>query len=112
MSEQNYEEYWSLTNAFTDYNGDKFLSTLKICVDFIDEFKNEKYSPEKYTRLQLRIQEVIGIELISVRKAINQLVKMGFINSFLLSYQKDSIDYLSAIKETYITNCHINKVTG
>ena len=80
MSEQNYEEYWSLTNAFTDYNGDKFLTTLKICIDFIDEFKREAYSPEKYTRLQLRIQEAIGIELISIRKAINQLVKMGFIN--------------------------------
>lgn len=96
MNEQNYEDYWSLTNAFTDYNGDKFLATLKICVDFIDEFKDEAYSPEKYTRLQLRIQEVIGIELISIRKAINQLVKMGFINSFLLSYQKESIEYLNA----------------
>lgn len=96
MNEQNYEEYWSLTNAFTDYNGDKFLTTLKICIDFIDEFKREAYSPEKYTRLQLRIQEAIGIELISIRKAINQLVKMGFINSFLASYQKESIEYLSA----------------
>jgi putative restriction endonuclease len=96
MNEQNYEEYWSLTNAFTDYNGDKFLATLKICIDFIDEFKSEMYSPEKYTRLQLRIQEVIGIELISIRKAINQLVKMGFINSFLASYQKESIEYLNA----------------
>lgn len=96
MNEQNYEEYWSLTNAFTDYNGDKFLSTLKICIDFIDEFKSEVYSPEKYTRLQLRIQEVIGIELISIRKAINQLVKMGFINSFLASYQKESIEYINA----------------
>ena len=96
MNEQNYEEYWSLTNAFTDYNGDKFLATLKICIDFIDEFKSEAYSPEKYTRLQLRIQEVIGIKLISIRKAINQLVKMGFINSFLASYQKESIEYLNA----------------
>lgn len=96
MNEQNYEEYWSLTNAFTDYNGDKFLTTLKICIDFIDEFKNEVYNPEKYTRLQLRIQEAIGIELISIRKAINQLVKMGFINSFLASYQKETKEYLNA----------------
>lgn len=96
MNEQNYEEYWSLTNAFTDYNGDKFLSTLKICIDFIDEFKTEEYSPEKYTRLQLRIKSVIHIELISIRKAINQLVKMGFINSFLISYQKESLEYYQA----------------
>ena len=96
MSEQNYEDYWSLTNAFTDYNGEKFLSTLRICVDFINEFNNEEYSSDKYSRLQLRIQETIEIELISIRKAINQLVKMGFINSFLLSYQKESIEYLEA----------------
>jgi putative restriction endonuclease len=96
MSEQNYEEYWSLTNAFTDYNGDKFLSTLEICIDFIDEFKDDIYTPEKYTSLQVRIQASLGIELISVRKAINQLVKMGFINSFLASYQNESRQYLLA----------------
>ena len=96
MSEQNYEEYWSITNAFTDYNGDGFLSTLRISVEFIDEFKSEEYSSEKYTRLQLRIQNIIGIDLISIRKAINQLVKMGFINSFLASYQKESLEYLNA----------------
>lgn len=96
MNEQNYEEYWSLTNAFTDYNGDKFLTTLKICINFIDEFKYEVYNPEKYNRLQLRIQEILGIDLISIRKAINQLVKMGFINSFLVSYQREAIEYLNA----------------
>lgn len=96
MSVQNYEEYWSITNAFTDYNGKGFLSTLRISVEFIEEFKQEEYSSEKYTRLQLRIQDIMRIDLISIRKAINQLVKMGFINSFLVSYQKDSIEYLSA----------------
>ncbi len=93
---QNYEEYWSLTNAFTDYNGEKFLSVLKICVDFIDEYKNESYSADKYNRLQIKIEEAIKIDLISIRKAINQLVKMGFINSFLGSYQKETIEYLAA----------------
>ena len=28
MPQQNYEEYWKLTNAFTNYNGKKFLDTL------------------------------------------------------------------------------------
>lgn len=93
---QSYEKYWKITFSFTDYNGVKFLSTLKICVDFIDEFINEVYSPEKYTRLQLRIQAAGGGSLISVRKSINQLVKMGFINSFLISYQKETIEYLNA----------------
>lgn len=96
MSEQNYEDYWSLTNAFTNYNGDKFLSTLKICIDFIDFYKQEEYSEIKYDRLQNQIQNYLGINLISVRKAINQLVKMGFINSFLTSYQKECVEYLNA----------------
>ena len=96
MNEQNYEEYWSLTNAFTNYNGDKFLTTLKICIDFIDKYKQEEYTEVKYDRLQNQIQNYLGINLISVRKAINQLVKMGFINSFLISYQKESIEYLNA----------------
>ncbi|MHB8402476.1 MAG: hypothetical protein ACYDCN_10730 [Bacteroidia bacterium] len=96
MPQQNYENYWSLTNAFTDYNGDGFRDTLKICIEFIDEFKKEKYSEDKYSRLQNRIVKKLKINLISVRKAINQLVKMGFINSFLVSYNIDSLEYLKA----------------
>jgi len=96
MPEQNYENYWSLTNAFTDYNGNGFTNTLKICVEFISEFKNEKYTDEKYSKLQKRIENELNINLISIRKAINQLVKMGFINSFLISYNPDALDYLNA----------------
>lgn len=96
MSQQNYEKYWKLTNAFTDYNGNHFLDTLKICVEFIDEFKTEKYSNIKYERLQNRIEQKLKINLISVRKAVNQLVKMGFVNSFLESYNTDTIEYLKA----------------
>jgi putative restriction endonuclease len=103
MSEQNYEEYWSLTNAYTNYNGNKFLKTLEICIQFIDEYIDEAYSPEKYSRLQHQVLEAVpknaaNIEdqLFSTRKAINLLVKLGFINSFLASYQKESIEYLNA----------------
>ena len=44
MPQQNYENYWKLTNAFTDYNGEGFRNTLKICVEFIAEFKKEQDS--------------------------------------------------------------------
>ena len=43
MTTQNYEEYWKLTNAFTDYNGKKFLDTLAVCIEFIDNYKAEEY---------------------------------------------------------------------
>ncbi len=96
MPQQNYENYWKLTNAFTNYNGDKFITTLTICIDFIDEFKDEEYSEEKYTRLQRRIENSLSKNLISIRKAINQLVKMGFVNSYLISYHSLSKNYIQA----------------
>lgn len=96
MPQQNYEEYWKLTNAFTDYNGRKFLDTLEVCVNFIGKFAKEEYSEAKYLRLQLAIEEVNPINLISIRKSINQLVKLGFINPFLLSYHPQVHDYINA----------------
>lgn len=96
MNFQNYEEYWKITNAFTDYNGNKFIDTLKVCVNFIDTYKDEPYSSEKYNRLQLEVKSVNPIDLISIRKSINQLIKMGFINSFLVSYHDQSIEYINA----------------
>lgn len=96
MALQNYEDYWKLTNAFTNYNGEKFLKTLNICIDFIDTYSTEKYSEEKYSRLQNKLENALGINLISVRKAINQLIKMGFINPFLVSYHSSSKEYCKA----------------
>lgn len=96
MSQQNYEEYWKLTNAFTNYNGSKFLETLAACISFIDEFQEEPYSDEKYSRLQDKVRDVNPINLISIRKSINQLVKMGFINTYLVSYHFLAKEYLEA----------------
>lgn len=95
MSEQNYEKYWSVTNAFTDYNSKKFLLTLRITLEFMQEFEKEPYSQEKYEKLQQRVN-FDNINEISVRKRINQLVKFGFINPRLLSFNPDSLLYLEA----------------
>lgn len=96
MSYQFYEAYWKLTNAFTDYNGRQFLDTLAVCVKFIDDNQTEEYSEEKYSRLQDKIYKVNQINHISIRKSINQLVKMGFVNSFLISYHPQATEYLKA----------------
>ena len=95
MSEQSYEKYWSLTNAFTNYNSEKFLQTLEISLDFIQEFEGEAYSQEKYERLQKRVN-FDNLNDISVRKRINQLVKLGFINPGLHSFNPDSLLYIQA----------------
>lgn len=96
MSQQKYENYWKFTNAFTNYNGNKFLDTLTVCVNFIDDNITEEYSENKYSRLQLQVKNVNPINLISIRKSINQLVKMGFINSFLVSYHPLVKEYLKS----------------
>lgn len=96
MQQKNYEDYWKLTNAFTDYNGRKFLDTLTVCINFIDESEHEPYSDDKYARLQMEVKNVNSIDKISTRKSINQLVKMGFINSFLLSYHPQAKEYIEA----------------
>jgi len=95
MSEQNYEEYWSLTNAFTDYNSEKFLKTLSICVSFIQRFEQEEYSQDKYERLQKEVN-FDSINDISVRKRINQLVKLGFISPYISSCNPDALLYTQA----------------
>ncbi|MES2418024.1 MAG: HNH endonuclease [Bacteroidota bacterium] len=90
------DEYWAFTNALTDYNGRQFISCLEISINFIEMYSEEPYSEEKYSRLQLLIKDEYNINLISIRKLINQLVKMGFINPFLISYNIDSIEYINA----------------
>ncbi len=103
MSSQTYEDYWVLTLEYTDFNNEKFLKTLKICVNFIDKNANIPYSAEKYKVLQEEVlAEVpksssdIKNQLASTRKAINQLVKLGFINTYLNSYNPETLEYLKA----------------
>jgi putative restriction endonuclease len=96
MPKQNYEDYWRLTNALTDYNGRKFLDTLAVCINFIDAYQEEEYSKEKYQRLQAEVYKVNPINFISIRKSINQLVKMGFVNSFLVSFHPNAKEYVES----------------
>lgn len=93
---QIYEDYRKLTNAFTDYNWRSFLNTLKVCVEFIEQQQNIPYSDEKYRELQQKINDIEPKNMISIRKSINQLVKMGFLEPFLTWVHNDSLEYLSA----------------
>ena len=94
---QVYEKYWNYTAAFTDFNGEKFLNTLKACLDYIDAHMVQEYSSEKYTSLQEYLNEVEYCEdLASQRKRINQLVKLGFIKPYLVGYPSESREYVNA----------------
>jgi len=101
MPQQNYENYWKVTLAYTNFNGNKFRETLQICVDFIDEFHPITYDEKTtYKELESRIQTAIpklGKDPdASNRKAINQMVKLGFIEPFLTGYHKNTKEFLEA----------------
>ncbi len=93
---QIYEQYWSYTAAFTDLFGNKAVSTLRICVEFLDIHKNDLYTKELYEQLQEEIQDVLYIDLISIRKAVNQFVKLGFLKPLLAGYPPETKEFLSA----------------
>lgn len=93
---QLYEQYWSYTAAFTDLFGTKAVTTLKICVDFLDIHSNEIYTKELYEDLQYEVKSVLNIDLISIRKAINQFVKLGFLKPYLGGFPIETIEFLNA----------------
>jgi len=101
--DQNYEDYWNYTAAFTDFNGPKFLATLKCAYNFIKDHIDEPYSAEKYEALQLELQNKVPCNaeklvnaLPSQRKRINQLVKLGFIRPYLNGYAPEVEEFLEA----------------
>ena len=85
IENQKYEKYWSLTLEYTNFLDNKFNLTLKTIVDYID--KNPKITSVEYNRLQEILNELTPKEdMASIRKAINQFLKLGFINNKMESY--------------------------
>lgn len=95
MIPQNYEEYWPITLAFTDIDSEDYKGTLQLIVNFIDDNK-EEYTQEKYDKLQKIVAENFPKNPISIRKSINQFIKLGFINFQLHSYHQNTKDFLEA----------------
>jgi len=119
MSEQNYEEYWKLTVEYTDINEDKFIETLRIIVNFIDANLGIDYSPKLYKELQLEVyNKYPKVDYGSIRKSINQFVKLGFIDFQLKSYHINTKEFLDAktdrkrkaiFSKIFYTNSSFNK---
>ncbi len=97
MRQQNYENYWKLTVEYTDINGDKFIGTLKLIVDFIDQNDMSVYKTENFEKLQNIVNDKFPkVDMGSVRKSINQFVKLGFISYQLKSYSDSTKEFLEA----------------
>ena len=96
---ENYEEYWKVTLEYSDVNDWRFLGTLRIIKEFIDENVDAlqgEYSTALYSELQRRVNEFNPKMETSVRKSINQFVKLGFVNPFGRGYHKNLDDFLNA----------------
>lgn len=89
---QVYEQYWSYTAAKTDLNGAPFLGALQACIDYFDE----QHDPLDYEELQEKLVRIMGITAPSVRKMINQLVKLGFLIPNMGGYREEAKEYLKA----------------
>src|SRR5699024_12130536 len=89
IKKQNYEEYWRLTVEYSDINGSRFINTLKLIVNFID--KNPSLKTEYDSNLYKELQEIINEiykkrDFGSIRKSINQMVKLGLVYQGLRGY--------------------------
>lgn len=95
---QVYEDYWSITFAYTNIYGEKFHTSLKLILDFIDQnnITLDNYNDDLYNQLQQRLNSVYKMNEISIRKIINQYVKLGFVNYKLAGYHPDARKFLAS----------------
>jgi len=94
---QSYEDYWKITLEYSDINGEKFRGTLRIIIDFINKNKKQSYSDKLFKELQEEVySKYPKADYASVRKSINQFVKLGFIDFNLKSYHEDAPSFLDA----------------
>lgn len=81
--EQQYDSYWKLTVEYSDIHGILFTNVLNIIVKFIDEHNLEKR--DCTIELNKKLQNIVykinpKKDMGSVRKSINQFIKLGFVN--------------------------------
>ena len=96
MTDQIHDDYWNFTLAYTDYNSDKFIGLLRAVVNYIDRADGNISLTDRYNELQKELQQILDLNEASIRKAINQLVKMGFVDTGLGSYHQDAKSYINA----------------
>lgn len=93
IDNQQYDNYWKLTVEYTDIYDMRFNNTLKIIILFIDEnhLDTTDISSEELSKLYKELQNKIYSvypkrDKASVRKSINQFIKLGFVKPFLKGY--------------------------
>ena len=102
IKNQQYDSYWKLTVEYTDIYDRRFNNTLKAIVKFIDDkdLIHKGYRKEYYKELQKQIYDMFPKRnFASVRKSINQFVKLGFIKPFFKGYHSLTKKFLNSTKK-------------
>lgn len=117
VKNQQYEKYWSITLAFTDFFGDngQFRKVLKMIIDHIDYYKldekkvsdlvvnvnsKRKILNESVTHsheLQEKVSDVFVNDdktNATTRKKLNTFIKLGFIKPFYNGYNDGVKEFL------------------
>ena len=91
------ETYWKLTLEYSNIHSKKFRGTLALIVHFIDEHNMQSYSSVLFKKLQHVVNyNYPKADMGSVRKSINQFIKLGFIGYELKSYHESTKAFLEA----------------
>ena len=90
-SKKSYEYYWKLTLEYSDIHSEQYNDTLKMIIKFIDERNGRQLEPGDYTNLQEEINLIFNkADMASIRKSINQFVKLGFVKPYLIGYHSSA----------------------
>lgn len=100
--EQQYDSYWKLTVEYSDIHGTLFSNVLNIIVKFIDDHDLENV--DCTTNLNKKLQGIIyrinpKEDMGSVRKSINQFIKLGFVKPGYKGYHPLTKKFLSSKDE-------------
>ncbi len=93
---QIYEDYWAYTAAWTDVYAPKFNAALKACIEYFDIHGIRPYSSKDYADFQEQLSRVAHLSGTSLRKGINQFVKIGFLKTEMQGYIPEAKEFINA----------------
>ena len=100
-----YEEYCKITLAYSDIHGEKFINALRVILEDIKARNFKEASSKEFEALNEKVWEVNPVygkdSDATIRKAINQFSKLGFVEPRLNDYHEDSPKYISSKSDEY-----------
>ena len=100
-----YEEYCKITLAYSDIHGKKFINALRVIVEDIKLRNFKEASSTDFEKLNEKVWSVNPVygkdSDASIRKAINQFSKLGFVEPRLNNYHEDAPTYVVSKSDEY-----------